>query len=111
LNTRVNQNITYQHYTQWDLRYLPDGGDGNCTTIAYTKWRELQRLGYGRNAKMRLCELWDGQWHAFVVVSDTWALDNINPRVLPVQDVGCRRGVFDLNDRIIYRIQNPLKEN
>lgn len=46
INQQVNRSIKYKRgLNGWQLDYLPDGGEGDCDTYAYTKYRMLKDRG------------------------------------------------------------------
>lgn len=50
INQQVNRSIKYKYgLNGWQLDYLPDGGEGDCDTYAYTKYRMLKDSGISDN--------------------------------------------------------------
>jgi predicted transglutaminase-like cysteine proteinase len=50
INKQINRAIKYKTGASgWQLDYLPDGGEGDCDTYAYTKYKMLKDSGLTDN--------------------------------------------------------------
>jgi predicted transglutaminase-like cysteine proteinase len=93
INSHVNRQIKPVEDGQVD-NWQPYVTQGDCEDYALTKQRELLRAGWPSDSLLiTTAYLPDGVYHAVLVVRTDrgeFVLDNLNPSVLPWQQVGYR---------------------
>ena len=87
INHKVNSTRVYEYYHKKDWRYLNAGQAGNCAAFSFTKYVELVKIG--KQPKINVCRLKDGDGHAYVMV-DGWALDNRFKTPVRENEIGCK---------------------
>lgn len=87
IHTNVWKRLDYSYYHGWDMRYLPNGGTGNCSTFAYNY--AIDAMKDGHKARVLSCRLKDGDYHAYALVDDKYVLDNRMASVVERGQNGC----------------------
>lgn len=92
-NALVNEAVEVRPYHAWDFTPLPE--TGNCVSVAWTKYRLLQKR-YGARVMMASCVLVNGQHHAFAVVDSRYFLDDDQPGIKTRAQMDCAGTIWKI---------------